>query len=74
VVEVRGGQDIRARLAGALVGGGCELLELRPLAMSLEDIFLELTARADGAPKAGQHPPREREKRAERRPSRANRA
>ncbi len=42
-VEARRGVDIRARLAGAITESGLELLELRPLAMSLEDIFLELT-------------------------------
>ncbi len=42
-VEARRGVDIRARLAGAITAAGLELLELRPLAMSLEDIFLELT-------------------------------
>jgi len=35
--------DIRARLAEAVIGAGWPLLELRPLAVSLEDIFLELT-------------------------------
>jgi ABC-2 type transport system ATP-binding protein len=39
------GLDIRARLASAVIGAGWELLELRPLAMSLEDIFLELTTK-----------------------------
>lgn len=42
-VEARRGVDIRARLASAITAAGLELLELRPLAMSLEDIFLELT-------------------------------
>ncbi|MCE7947179.1 MAG: ABC transporter ATP-binding protein [Chloroflexi bacterium CFX4] len=42
-VEARRGVDVRARLAGAITAAGLELLELRPLAMSLEDIFLELT-------------------------------
>ncbi len=37
--------DIRARLATAVISAGWELLELRPLAMSLEDIFLELTTK-----------------------------
>ena len=47
--------DIRSRLAEAIVGAGWPLLELRPLAVSLEDIFLELTQHtpqtADPAPK-----------------------
>lgn len=36
---------VRGALAAAIVGAGWRLIELRPLAMSLEDIFLELTAR-----------------------------
>ncbi len=36
---------VRGALAAAIVGAGWKLIELRPLAMSLEDIFLELTAR-----------------------------
>ena len=46
-VEARGSQDIRARLSAAVVGAGWELLELRPLAMSLEDIFMEITAQQE---------------------------
>jgi ABC-2 type transport system ATP-binding protein len=38
--------DIRSRLAEAVIGAGWPLLELRPLAVSLEDIFLELTHHA----------------------------
>ncbi len=37
------GQDVRAEVARALVQNGYDLLELRPLQMSLEEIFLELT-------------------------------
>ncbi len=47
-IGVNGAIDIRARLAAAVLGAGWELLELRPLAMSLEDIFLELTAQREG--------------------------
>lgn len=39
--------DVRAALAAAAVGHGLELLELRPWALTLEEIFLELTARLD---------------------------
>lgn len=46
-IEARGESDIRARLSAAVVGAGLELLELRPLAMSLEEIFLELTAQRE---------------------------
>jgi len=43
VVTVSGLIDVRARIASAIIKAGWELLELRPLAMSLEDIFIELT-------------------------------
>lgn len=52
-VEVRGegavefqfapGQDIRPEVARSVIESGFELLEMRPLGMSLEEIFLELT-------------------------------
>jgi ABC-2 type transport system ATP-binding protein len=62
-VTASGTVDVRARLASVIVGAGLQLLELRPLAMSLEDIFLELTTRqAAGTDKADQH-----DKKAERR-------
>ncbi len=47
-ITVQGKIDIRSRLAAAVVNAGWELLELRPLAMSLEDIFLELTVDKKG--------------------------
>ena len=37
------GHDVRPEVAKAVVGAGYELLELRPVGMSLEEIFLELT-------------------------------
>ncbi|MDA1185190.1 MAG: ABC transporter ATP-binding protein [Acidobacteria bacterium] len=37
------GHDVRRELAAAVVGRGWGLLELRPLRMSLEEIFLHLT-------------------------------
>jgi ABC-2 type transport system ATP-binding protein len=40
-------QDVRPEVAKAVVGAGYDLLELRPVGMSLEEIFLELT-RDDG--------------------------
>jgi len=43
------GQDIRPEVAKAVVKSGHDLLELRPIGMSLEEIFLELT-RDDAAP------------------------
>ena len=42
-VETSRGQDIRRDLAAAVVGKGWGLLELRPLRMSLEEIFLQVT-------------------------------
>jgi ABC-2 type transport system ATP-binding protein len=38
------GQDVRPEVAKAIVGAGYGLLEMRPIGMSLEEIFLELTA------------------------------
>ena len=37
------GQDPRPDVARALINAGYDLLEMRPVGMSLEDIFLELT-------------------------------
>jgi ABC-2 type transport system ATP-binding protein len=42
-VESTRGEDVRRDLARAVVGGGLGLLELRPLRMSLEEIFLQVT-------------------------------
>lgn len=47
-VVVSGGIDLRARLSDAVHSVGGALLELRPQAMSLEDIFIELTAQQSG--------------------------
>jgi ABC-2 type transport system ATP-binding protein len=49
------GQDRRAEIAAMVVQRGWGLLELRPLVMGLEEIFLKLTqegAPSDGAPEA----------------------
>jgi len=37
------GQDVRPQVAKTVVNSGYELLEMRPVGMSLEEIFLELT-------------------------------
>jgi ABC-2 type transport system ATP-binding protein len=37
------GHDVRPEVAKAVVSAGYDLLELRPVGMSLEEIFLELT-------------------------------
>ena len=42
-IEVDKGRDLRGELARAVVHGGWTLLELRPMGLSLEEIFLELT-------------------------------
>ncbi len=44
------GQDLRPEVAKAVVHAGYDLLELRPVGMSLEEIFLELT-RDDARPR-----------------------
>jgi ABC-2 type transport system ATP-binding protein len=55
-VESEAGRDVRADLAGAVVGGGHGLLGLQQVGMSLEEIFLHLTTteatQAAGAPEA----------------------
>jgi ABC-2 type transport system ATP-binding protein len=43
IVESEPGTDLRARLASAVIANGMELLELRAISLSLEDIFLQLT-------------------------------
>ena len=48
-VETLPGQDPRPEMARALVNAGYSLLEMRPVGMSLEDIFLQLT-REEPAP------------------------
>jgi ABC-2 type transport system ATP-binding protein len=42
-VDSERGRDVRRELAAAVVAGGWGLLELRPMRMSLEEIFLSLT-------------------------------
>lgn len=42
-IESEQGHDVRRDLARTVVGSGWGLLELRPMRMSLEDIFLSLT-------------------------------
>jgi ABC-2 type transport system ATP-binding protein len=42
-VDAEDDQDVRRTLAAAIVGKGWGLLELRPMRVSLEDIFLQLT-------------------------------
>jgi len=51
-VESETGRDVRRELAAAIVGRGWGLLELRPMRMSLEDVFLKLTTQESDAPAA----------------------
>lgn len=54
IIRVNPGSEVRPALAAAVVSHGLELLELRPWAITLEDIFLELTTRLDEpAPQVG---------------------
>ena len=41
--EFSAGQDVRPQVAKAVIKAGYELIEMRPIGASLEDIFLELT-------------------------------
>jgi ABC-2 type transport system ATP-binding protein len=41
--ETLPGEDARPEVARALIGAGYDLLEMRPIGLSLEDIFLQLT-------------------------------
>jgi len=50
VVESKLGEDIREELSRAVVQAGWGLLEMRPLVMSLEDVFLKLTTEEEGVP------------------------
>lgn len=43
------GTDLREQIASAVVGRGWGLLELRPVGMSLEEIFLQLTTSEEAA-------------------------
>jgi len=41
--EFSAGQDVRPQVAKAVIQAGFDLLEMRPIGLSLEEIFLELT-------------------------------
>jgi ABC-2 type transport system ATP-binding protein len=56
-VESLQGRHIRAELARTVVNSGWNLSELRPVGLSLEDIFLQLTATEKGAD--GDHAPQD---------------
>jgi ABC-2 type transport system ATP-binding protein len=46
IVRGTAGADIRAALSGQITQAGYTLLELRPVAMTLEDIFLDIVGRS----------------------------
>jgi ABC-2 type transport system ATP-binding protein len=59
-VESESGKDVRRQLASTVVGAGWGLLELRPMRMSLEEIFLQVTTEdAAAAPEAAVEASRE---------------
>jgi ABC-2 type transport system ATP-binding protein len=45
IVNAKANKEIQSTIAASIVESGLELLELRPMALTLEDIFLEYTAR-----------------------------
>jgi len=51
--EFSAGQDVRPQVAKAVVQAGYELLEMRPVGMSLEEIFLELTDEKTAGKRSG---------------------
>jgi len=51
-VDSEAGRDVRRELAAAIVGRGWGLLEMRPMRMSLEEIFLHVTTEEAAAPAA----------------------
>ncbi len=55
-VDSEQGHDVRRELAATVVNHGWGLLELRPMRMSLEDIFLSLTTEDAGTPPADAAP------------------
>ncbi len=55
-VDSERGRDVRRDLASVVVTRGWGLLELRPMRMSLEDIFLSLTTEDAGGDDAARAP------------------
>ena len=51
-VDSETGRDVRRELAAAIVGRGWGLLEMRPMRLSLEEIFLHVTTEETPAPAA----------------------
>ncbi len=50
LIETEIGRDVRRDLAALVVGQGWGLLEMRPVGMSLEEVFLHLTTREEEVP------------------------
>ncbi|MBN2201942.1 ATP-binding cassette domain-containing protein [bacterium] len=50
LIETEIGVDVRRDLAALVVGQGWGLLEMRPVGMSLEEVFLHLTTREEEVP------------------------
>jgi ABC-2 type transport system ATP-binding protein len=46
-VETELKKDVRGRIAKKIVESGCDLLELRTMSMSLEEVFLQLTTKEE---------------------------
>lgn len=53
--ETAPGQEIRPQVARSIIQAGFNLLELQPIALSLEEIFLELTRDEPETPKMDEH-------------------
>lgn len=62
-VESERGHDLRSVLAAKIVQNGYELYELRPVSLSLEDIFLKLTTEEETSPVASGQPQQEEARR-----------
>lgn len=48
-IESEEGKDLRARIASTVVHGGLDLIEIRAVGLSLEDIFMQLTTEEKAA-------------------------
>ena len=64
-VESLQGRHIRSGLARSVVNAGWNLSELRPVGLSLEEIFLQLTAAEAGAEKKAEKPDKKSGKKAD---------
>jgi gliding motility-associated transport system ATP-binding protein len=55
-IESEQGTDLRSQIAARVVGSGLDLLELRAVKLSLEDIFMQLTTEEKSVVDAGARP------------------